>query len=424
MKREYYENLDETLYSCRLSNGLTVKVVPKKGFTRALAYFVTDFGAVHKDFILDGREYHQPAGVAHFLEHKMFELPGRDVTAEFAALGADVNAFTSFDMTAYYFSCTGHFEESLRLLLEFVSTPYFTEESVQREYGIIDQEIAMNEDAPDSREFEALMGKLYRHHPVRLPILGTRQTIREITPQTLYDCHRAFYTPANMVLCVVADVDPEQVRAIAEEVLGTAYRAPAEKIKNWPETGSCDTEPACLSLEVAMPTFQLGFKCEPAERGEAAIRTDVVGYFAAEMLFGESSPLYLDLYERGIIDSSFGGGFETIDGCAMLTCGGDGDTGREVKEAILSRARELVQKGIDEEKLLRLKRGAMGRRLRDLDSFDAICYRLCAYHLLGYEYFHFPEVYAGVTGEEVRAFLAQAVTEDRCAMATTQPIQD
>ena len=423
MNRKYYENLDETLYTCRLPNGLTVKVVPKKGFTRALAYFVTDFGAIHRDFILDGKEYHQPAGIAHFLEHKMFELPGRDVTAEFAALGAEVNAFTSFDMTAYYVSCTANFEESLRLLLEFVSTPYFTEESVRREYGIIDQEIAMNEDAPDSREFEALMGKMYRSHPVRLPILGTRESIRQITPQILYDCHRAFYTPANMTLCVAADVDPRRVKAIAEEVLGKEYRAPAEKVKAWPEEMVCDREPARLSMEVAMPTFQIGFKCQPAPRGEGSIRADVVGYFAAEMLFGESSPLYLDLYEKGIIDSSFGGGFETIDGCAMLTCGGDGDTGEEVKKAVLDRAKELAEKGVDEEDLLRLKRGAMGRRLRDLDSFDAICYRLCAYELLGYDYLGFPEVYAGVTAEEVRAFLAQTVTEDRCAMAVTMPLE-
>ena len=423
MSWEYYDRLDDRLFSRRLACGLTVKVVPKPGFTRRLAYFVTDFGSIHRDFILDGREYHTPAGVAHFLEHKLFELPERDVTAEFAALGADVNAFTSFDMTAYYFSCTSNFEQSLRLLLEFVSTPWFPEESVRREYGIIDQEIAMNEDAPDSREFEALMEKMYRHHPVRVPILGTRESIRQISAQTLYDCHRAFYTPANMCLCVVGDVDAEQVCAIAEAVLGTEYRAPAEKIKNWPEEMACSGEPARLRLEVAMPTFQLGFKCEPAGRGERAIRTDVVGYLAAELLFGESTELYLQLYEDGIIDSSFGGSFETIDGCAMLTCGGDGRGGEAVRQALLDRAKQLAEQGPDEEALLRLKRGAMGRRLRDLDSFDALCFRLCAYHFLGYDYLRFPEIYAGVTADEVRAFLARVITEDRCAMTITEPIE-
>lgn len=421
MSWTYYEKADEHAFCTKIPNGLTVKIVPKKGFTKCLAYFVTDFGSIHRDFELDGQLHHTPAGVAHFLEHKMFELPQRDVSAEFAALGGNVNAFTSFDMTAYYFSCTANFRENLRLLLEFVSTPYFTEESVNREYGIIDQEIAMNEDAPESREFNALMQKMYQNHPVREEILGTRDSIRQITAETLYTCHRAFYTPANMILCVVGDVEAEEVVSIAREVLGDEYRAPAKKIKNWPEEMVSDTSPARLQLEVAMPTFQMGFKCEPAARGEAALRTDVIGYLAAEMLFGESSSLYLELYEAGIIDTSFGGSFETIDGCAMLTCGGDSDNAEKIYEAVLDKAADLVQNGLQETEFLRLKRGAMGRRIRDLDSFEAICFRQCAYHFLGFDYFGFPAVYADVTMEEVRQFLARVVTKERCALATTHP---
>ena len=158
MKRTEYRELDETLYTQVLDNGLTVAVIPRKGFTKSLAYFVTDFGSIHTDFSLEGEEIHAPAGIAHFLEHKMFDLPGnRDVSEEFAAMGAVTNAFTSYDMTAYYFSCTRNFDNCLRLLLEFVSTPYFTRESVEKEQGIIDQEIGMNEDSPDSVIFDNLM---------------------------------------------------------------------------------------------------------------------------------------------------------------------------------------------------------------------------------------------------------------------------
>lgn len=424
MSWTHYEKLDENCYCARLDNGLTVKVIPKAGFTRKLAYFVTDFGSIHRDFILDGQTYHTPAGVAHFLEHKMFELPDRDVTAEFAALGGNVNAFTGFDMTAYYFSCTENFRENLQLLLEFVSTPYFTEESVNREYGIIDQEIAMNEDTPDSREFSALLQKMYQTHPVRTEILGTRDSIREITPEILRLCHRAFYTPANMILCVVGDLQPEEVLEIAQTTLPKAYLAPAEKIKNWNEPMECDREIARLSQEVAMPTFQIGFKCEPAGRADAALRADVVGYLAAEMLFGESSSLYLQLYEEGIIDTSFGGGFETVDGCAMLTCGGDSDEPMKIYKAILDKAAQLVENGLQEQEFLRLKRGAMGRRLRDLDSFDAICFRQCAYHFLGFDYFRFPAVYADVRMEEIREFLARVVRPERSAMAITEPLKE
>ena len=416
-----HEGLDERCFTRKLSNGLTVKVVKKVGFTKKLAYFVTDFGAIHRDFILDGQEYHVPAGVAHFLEHKMFELPQRDVTAEFAALGANVNAFTSFDMTAYYFSCTANFQENLKLLLEFVSTPYFTGESVEREYGIIDQEIAMNEDAPDSREFELLVNLMYRRHPIRVPILGSRESIREITPEILHLCHRAFYTPENMVLCVVGDVDAEEVAAIAESQLGTERRPAAQKIRSWQEEMVCDTVPQTLQLEVAMPTFQLGFKCEPVGENDP-IHADVLGYLAAEVLFGESSSLYLELYEKGIIDSSFGGGFETIDGCALLTCGGDGEQGEKIREALLDKCKDLVENGVNERDFLRLKRGAMGRRIRDLDSFDALCFRICAYHFLGQDYFRFPSVYANVTPDQVQEFLGRVVRPERCALAMTVPV--
>ena len=157
MKKVVYEALGETVYKGKLPNGLPILVVQREGFTRKLAYFVTDYGSVHRKFTVDGEVLEAPQGIAHFLEHKMFDLPGRDVSEEFAALGASTNAFTSYDMTAYYFSCTANFDACLRLLLEFVSTPYFTGESVDKEQGIIGQEIGMNADNPDTRVFECLM---------------------------------------------------------------------------------------------------------------------------------------------------------------------------------------------------------------------------------------------------------------------------
>ena len=418
----HYPQLGETQYKTVLPNGLQVLVVPRRGFSRKLAYFVTDFGSIHRDFVLDGQEYHAPAGIAHFLEHKLFELPGRDVSAEFAEMGGSVNAFTSYDLTAYYFSCSDRFSENLRLLLEFVSTPYFTEESVTREYGIIDQEIGMCEDSPDSRDFELLMEQMYRRHPITVPILGSRESIREITPQVLKTCHRAFYTPANMVLCVIGDVDEKEVVAIANQVLGTEWKDPAVKLKNWDEDMFCPLSDGQLSMEVAMPSFRLGFKCEPPATGTDAATLDVVGYLAAEVLLGESSPLYLDLYQKGLIDTSFGGGFETVDGCAMLSCGGDSEDAQAVRKAILERAKEIAREGIDETEFLRIKRGALGRRIRELDSFDSTCFRLCAYHFLGFDYFDFPSIYESVTKEHVQSLLERVVTEDRCSMVVTLPV--
>ena len=421
MNRTHYERLGEDLFSTVLPNGLKVYVVPRPGFSRKLAYFVTDFGSVHQNFELEGQEHRIPAGIAHYLEHKMFDLPGRDVSAELAGLGANVNAFTSYDMTAYYFSCTENFEKCLRLLLEFVSTPYFTEETVEKERGIIDQEIGMNMDAPDSRIFELLTEGMYRVHPIRVPILGTSESIREITPELLHLCHRAFYVPSNMVLCVVGDVEPEAVADLASEVLPKEYQKPGRKLKNWQEEITCPIPSQTIAMEVAMPTFQLGFKCQPTGTGEKAIRREVIGDLAAEALFGEASELYLRLYEQGVIDASFGGGFETVDGCAMLTCGGDSENPEAVRTAILEQAKKLAIEGVESAAFLRMKRSAMGRRVRDLDSFDSTCFRVCAYHLADFDYFEFPRVYESIRDEEIRAFLAETVTESCCALSVIRP---
>lgn len=419
-----YPKLDEKVYRRILPNGLTVLVVPRPGFQKKLAYFATDFGSIHRHFRWQGKEYTVPAGIAHYLEHKMFDLPDKDASARLAELGANVNAFTSYDMTAYYFTCTQNFEECLELLLEFVSTPYFTQESVEKERGIIDQEIGMNEDAPESRVFEMLTEGMYRNHDIRTPILGTSESIRDITPELLELCHQAFYTPANMLLCVVGDVDPNAVSEAALKYLGETKRPVAEKWPDEPEDMTCP-KPLCQAvMEVSMPTFQLAFKCEPIGKGEQSVRSEIVGDLSAEALFGESSQLYLELYDQGLIDTSFGGGFEMADGCAFLTCGGDTHDPEAVKAAILARARTLALEGIPEADFLRMKRSALGRRIRDLDSFDSICFRLCAYHFSDFDYFQFPQVYEAVTVQDLQAFLDRVVREERCAMSVILPVKE
>ena len=425
MEQKTYSTLCETVYRHTLPNGLRIVVLPKPGFTKKLAYFVTDYGAIHTAFTCDGVEYRTPDGVAHYLEHKLFDMPGgKDVTAQFAALGASPNAFTGYDMTAYYFSCTEHFPQCLRLLLEFVSTPYFTEESVQKERGIIGQEIGMNEDNPDSRIFEDLMEAMYENHPIRVPILGSRESIARITPEILYLCHKAFYRPGNMLLCVVGDVDPAQVCDIARQVLPEEDPVTVTRPEGWAEERNPRESSTQRQMEVAMPMFQLGFKSRCPEKGEAAVRQETVGDLAAEALFGESSALYLRLYEAGLIDGSFGGGYETVDGMALLTASGDSEDPEAVRAAILQEAERLMGQGISDEDFLRLKRSALGRRIRDLDSFDALCFRTCAYTLSDFDYFCLPEVYRAVEKEEILEFLRQTVKADLCCMSVIRPLEE
>ena len=177
-------------------------------------------------------------------------------------------------------------------------------------------------------------------------------------------------------------------------------------------------------MEVAMPMFNLGFKCQPIGTGEQAIRQEIIGDLAAEALFGESSELYLKLYEEGLIDSSFGGGFETIDGMAMLLCSGDSDDAVYVREQILQQAQKIVQEGLDDGVFQRMKRSAFGRRVRDLDSFDSTCFRLCAYKLTGFDYFEFPRVYQSIQIREIQEFLHRVVCRQRCALSVVDPAKE
>ena len=421
MEKQFYPEVGETLYKTTLANGLQILVLPRSGFAKKLCYFVTDFGAIHRQFTMDGKDYTVPAGIAHYLEHKLFDMPDRDVTEEFAKLGASPNAFTSYDMTAYYFSCTEHFDENLKLLLEFVSTPYFTEQSVAKEQGIIGQEIGMNEDNPDSVLFEILADAMYENHPIQTPILGTRESIAQITPEVLHACHKAFYRPDNMLLCAVGDIDPNQVETIAKEVLQDIPCPQVKTQRQWEEALTVKTPYVTRAMEVAMPMFQLGFKSLPLPDGDAGVRQEIIGDMAAEALFGESSKLYLRLYNEGLIDASFGGGFETIEGMSMLSASGDSEDPRAVANAILQEAAKLAETGISQEDFLRMKRSALGRRIRGIDSFESTCFRLCAYHFSKFDYFRIPRIYGEISKEEIQEFIKDVVAESRMCLAVITP---
>lgn len=425
MEKRIYERLGEEVYWDVLPNGLTVAIVPRKGFSKKMAYFVTGAGSIHRRFVLDGVVKEAPMGVAHYLEHKLFDMPdGRDISEEFAALGANVNAFTGYDMTAYYFSCTDSFSKCLSLLIELVTKPYFTDESVEKEQGIIGQEIDMNEDSPETRIFEDLMKVMYENHPIREPILGTRQTIAEITPQVLYDCHRALYHPGNMLLCIMADGDPEEIRRQVQELTADMPCPSVELTRQWEEGANCLKSEVQCQMEVARPIFQLGFKCDSLGTGEEAIYREFVGDLAAEVLFGESSELYLKLYEDGLIDPSFSGGLDTVPGMALLTATGDSDDPWAVRDAILERAKKIALEGISGTDFMRIKRSTLGGRIRSLDSFDSVCFRICAYHFSGFDYFRFPEIYESVKAVDVQKFIADYVTESRCSLSVIQPKEE
>ncbi|MFI3250745.1 MAG: pitrilysin family protein, partial [Eubacteriales bacterium] len=215
-----YPRIGEKMHQAVLENGLTIFMVPKSDFQKNFAFFATKYGGMHTRFSLDDQTWiDSPAGVAHFLEHKLFDTEDGNALQDLASNGASPNAFTSSEITGYYFESTEKFLENLKILLSFVSIPWFTKESVDKEQGIIAQEICMVEDNPQWRLYNNMLEGLYKNHPIRLSVAGTVESISHITAETLYSCHKAFYNPANMVLVAAGNFDPEELISLAQEVL-------------------------------------------------------------------------------------------------------------------------------------------------------------------------------------------------------------
>lgn len=420
MKQSFYKRIGESVYREVLPNGLQVCVVPKPEYAKSYAFFATRYGGMDTRFCLNGKWLDTPAGIAHYLEHKMFDTKEGNALQELAKNGAEPNAFTSNAMTGYYFDSTEHFEENLKILLSFVSIPYFTEESVAKEQGIIGQEIRMIEDNPDWQIYTRMMKALYQTSTARTAIAGTVESISHITAETLYDCHKAFYTPSNMILTVVGNVDPIHVVDLAKRILpreggpviprdyGTEPEAVAEK-----ETS--------LAMEVSSPQFLTGFKCRPVPDGEGYMRDAVLGDMACDILLGDSSPLYLRLYDQGLINTSFGGAFEMMPGVAYLYAGGDSKDARKVTAEIRKEVRRLTAEGIDEDFYQRVRRAAFGSNLRGLNSFENIAVSLTEGYFHGYDPLRFPQVFDSISKEDVLEFLRDNLTEDRMVLSEIVP---
>ena len=421
MEKLEFARVGETMYHQKLENGLNVFVFPKPEFQKGYAFFATNYGGMDMRFCLDGEWHDTPAGVAHYLEHKMFDTKDGNALQELAANGASPNAFTSTALTGYYFESTEKFEENLRILLSFVSEPWFTPESVDKEQGIIGQEIRMVEDDPENQVFYGMMESLYHHNPARVSIAGTVESIAEITAGTLYACHAAFYNPGNMTLCVCGNVDPEQVCAIAREIL------PREGLQDIPrDYGGEEAQEVCQpekvrEMAVCTPIFQLGWKADPAPLGEEHMRQRFLGELACEAVFGTSTPLYARLYREGLVNQNFSYGYEAYPGCALLAVGGESRDPWAVREAIAAEAARIGAEGLDEALFTRLKKGLYGGKVRALNSFEFICVSLAQGHFAGEELFRFPEVFEAIAKADVEEAVRRWMTPDRTALSVVKP---
>ena len=424
MDKKLYPRIGEEVIWVTLNNGLPVCIVPKKGFSRKYALFATRYGGMDMRFRLNGQWLDTPAGIAHYLEHKMFDTEDGNALQELAMNGAEPNAFTSNAITCYYFDSTEKFYENLEILLSFVSVPYFTDESVEKEQGIIGQEIGMIEDNPEWQVYKQLMQSLYHTSPARTPVAGSVESIREITAQTLYDCHKAFYTPANMCLVVVGDVEPQQVLDIARRVLPKGSGELIERDYGAEEPTEAARAYAEERMEVSMPSFLVGFKCPPQHGGEEQHRFAAIGELACDVLMGESSPLYARLYSQGLINGSFGAAFDILPGAAYAYAGGDSKDPKAVAEAILAEAQRLVREGVDEDYYKRIVNANFGAALRELNSFESIAVSMAEGRFQGYDPYRFPEIYDSITAADVLAFLRENVTRSHMALSVIAPKEE
>lgn len=421
MTRLEYPRIGETMYHEVLENGLNIFVFPKPDYGKSYAFFATNYGGMDMRFELNGKWHDTPAGVAHFLEHKMFDTKEGNALQDLAANGASPNAFTSNAITGYYFESTEKFEENLRILLSFVSVPWFTKESVDKEQGIIAQEIRMIEDNPEWQVFMNMMAGLYQNHPVRTSVAGTVESISHITAQTLYDCHKAFYDPANMALCVAGNVDPEQICRIAEELLGPQSGLEVKRDYGKEEPTCAARSRVEVKMEVSTPIFQIAYKGDPVPEGPDTLRAQLLGELAMEAMAGHSSPLYARLYEQGLVNSEFGCGCESYPGCIFLYAGGESRDPDTVARMLKEEALHIAQAGIDEELWARLKKAAYGSRVRALNSFENICVGQAQNFFSGADALSFPEAFDSIQRQDAQRLIADWVTDQRTTMSVVWP---
>lgn len=402
-------------------SGLTMLLYPLEGFESAYALFATRYGSVDTSFKTgtDSDFVDVPDGIAHFLEHKMFDAKDGDVFERFAKTGASANAYTSFDRTAYLFSCTENFKESLEILLDFVQNPHFTPEKVEKEQGIIGQEIQMFDDDGDWRVFFNLLSALYHNHPVAIDIAGTVESIAKIDAELLYKCYNTFYNLHNMVLIVTGNFDPDEAVAAADRVLTAAPELNIER-RQPPEPAEVRAPRVEQHLEVAMPLFQIGFKAPPEGYPEdvgISLRCEML----LEILSGEGSELYRELYDSGLINPSFSTEVQAGGSFMNLIISGESRDPDAVYEAIIKAIERLKAAGISHEDFELSRRMLYGRYLGAFGSVRGLGSLLLQAHFTQSEAYALIDEIAEIKTDELIPLIDSHLSPRHAAISIVWP---
>lgn len=420
MKEIKSEILGEKYYEIDHKSGLKIFVMPKENYSSSYAVFGTKYGSIDTKFKRsDSDEWIiVPEGIAHFLEHKLFESEDLDAFARYAKTGASANAYTSFDKTCYLFQCSGNFEASLEILLDFVTHPYFTKETVEKEQGIIGQEITMYYDVAGWMSTFNLLRCLYKNHPVRIDIAGTVESIAQITDKLLYDCYNTFYNLNNMCLAVVGDVTPEQVLGVCDKMLKKAEPLSIERsFEDEPREIACSY--AEYNLAMSMPVFSFGYKEECKELTQD-LRKMIEVNILLEILAGDTSELYNKMFDNGLINTSFSKEYFTGFGYEAILFDGESVNPQAVADEIKKAVASLKANGIDDEQFENARRSLYGREIMEYNDIDAIANAVISAHFNGYSVFDAMEIYKSVTKEDIEKRLENMMMEEYSALSVVK----
>lgn len=409
----YEEKLGETLYSGKHESGLDVFVLPKKGFSKKYAIYSVKYGSVDTSYLVKGREVNDPMGIAHFLEHKLFELPGGGNAFDlFSKTGGNANAFTSHDMTGYLFSCSDYFSENLDILLSYVNDPYFTVENVAKEQGIIAQEIKMYDDDPEWRLFNNALEALYFENPVRNDIAGTVESISHITKDFLYQIYDTFYHPENMVLFVAGDVDPDEVARLVDKNVKKREHGFLVERKLYREPNEVKQKRIVKEMSVSQPSFILGFKeNHPGLAGRELLKKNMETGLLLKMLFSPSASLYNELYKKGLINDTFGFDCISSDSYFATFLNSEAKEIDRTVEAMLSGIEKAKNTGFTKEEVERYKKASLGRQIRAFDSLEAVSNGFASNYFYGIGAFDFVNVYPEINEESLMKRLHEVFNE-------------
>ena len=420
MEKIVNDILREEVYYEKLQNGLDVYFMPKRGFTKKYAILATNYGSNDLEFIPIGedKKIRVNEGIAHFLEHKMFEQPdGGDAFDKFSKLGVSANAFTNFTMTAYLFSATENFYESLEHLIDYVQTPYFTDENVEKEKGIIAQEIKMYNDDPDWNVYFNCLKAMYVNYPARIDIAGTVDSIYKITKEELYKCYNTFYNPGNMALFVVGDLDVEKVVDVTKKANNYDVDKLSKSIERfYPEEPKSVKEKEVIEkFPISMPMFNIGFKdSNVGLKGKELLRKEIVTDILVGMLFKKGSKLYEDLYMQGLINENFGAGFSSQVDYAFSIIAGDSKEPKKVKDIIIEYIENSKKEGLSKEKKI-------GSFIKYFDSINFIANSFISYVFKDINILDYLDVVKDITFDEVEERLKEHFKEEYCVISIVEP---